>query len=73
MPGQIVVFLAPSSCGKSVMLLNSALHANKVCKKKVLYLSFEMNSWLCLLRHVSLSFEIPYYQIKSSGIYYYKY
>ena len=64
MPGQIIVFLAPSSGGKSVMLLNSALHANKVCKKKVLYLSFEMNSWLCLLRHVSLNFEIPYDQIK---------
>jgi len=68
MPGQIIVFLAPSSGGKSVMLLNSALHANKVCKKKVLYLSFEMNSWLCLLRHVSLSFEIPYDQIKGTDL-----
>jgi replicative DNA helicase len=68
MPGQIIVFLAPSSGGKSVMLLNSALHANKVGKKKVLYLSFEMNSWLCLLRHVSLSFEIPYDQIKGTDL-----
>ncbi len=62
LPGQIIVFLAPSSGGKSVMLLNSAVHANKACGKKVLYMSFEMNSWLCLLRHVSLQFEIPYSQ-----------
>jgi replicative DNA helicase len=68
MPGQIVVFLAPSSGGKSVMLLNSALHANKVGKKNVLYMSFEMNAWLCLLRHVSLSFEIPYDQIKGTDL-----
>ena len=68
LPGQIVVFLAPSSGGKSVMLLNSAMHANQVCKKKVLYLSFEMNSWLCLLRHVSLMFEIPYSQIKKTDL-----
>jgi replicative DNA helicase len=68
LPGQIVVFLAPSSGGKSVMLLNSAMHANRVCNKKVLYLSFEMNSWLCLLRHVSLMFEIPYSQIKKTDL-----
>ena len=68
LPGQIVVFLAPSSGGKSVMLLNSAMHANQVCNKKVLYLSFEMNSWLCLLRHVSLMFEIPYSQIKKTDL-----
>jgi replicative DNA helicase len=63
LPGQIVVFLAPSSGGKSVMLLNSAMHANKQ-GKKVLYFSFEMNSWLCLLRHLSLQFKIPYSQLK---------
>ena len=68
LPGQIVVFLAPSSGGKSVMLLNSAIHANKKCGKKVLYMSFEMNSWLCLLRHVSLSYEIPYSQIKGNTL-----
>jgi hypothetical protein len=68
LPGQIVVFLAPSSGGKSVMLLNAALHANKQCGKKVLYMSFEMNSWLCLLRHVSLSYEIPYSQLKDTNL-----
>jgi replicative DNA helicase len=68
MPGQIVVFLAPSSGGKSVMMLNSALHANKVCGKKVLYMSFEMNAWLCMLRHIALSFEIPYDQIKGTNL-----
>jgi len=68
LPGQIIVFLAPSSGGKSVMLLNSAMHANKKCGKKVLYMSFEMNSWLCLLRHISLSFEIPYSQLKDNNI-----
>lgn len=68
MPGQIVVFLAPSSGGKSVMLLNSAVHANKECGKNVLYMSFEMNSWLCLLRHVSLQFEIPYSQLKDNNL-----
>lgn len=68
LPGQIIVFLAPSSGGKSVMLLNSAMHANKVCNKNVLYMSFEMNSWLCLLRHISLSFEIPYSQLKDNNL-----
>ena len=68
LPGQIVVFLAPSSGGKSVMLLNAAMHANKVCNKKVLYMSFEMNSWLCLLRHISLSFEIPYSVLKDNNL-----
>jgi replicative DNA helicase len=68
LPGQIIVFLAPSSGGKSVMLLNSAMHANKNCNKKVLYMSFEMNSWLCLLRHISLSFEIPYSQLKDNNL-----
>ena len=68
LPGQIVVFLAPSSGGKSVMLLNSAIHAHRHCKKNVLYMSFEMNSWLCLLRHISLSFEIPYSQLKDNNL-----
>ena len=36
LPGQIIVFLAPSSGGKSVMLLNSAMHANKKCNKKTI-------------------------------------
>ena len=70
LPGQIIVFLAPSSGGKSVMLLNTALHANKECHKKVLYMSFEMNSWLCLLRHVALKFEIPLKKIISNSVKY---
>jgi replicative DNA helicase len=68
MPGQIVVFLAPSSGGKSVMMLNTAMHANQVSGKKVLYMSFEMNSWLCLLRHLSLLYNIPYSQIKGNNL-----
>jgi replicative DNA helicase len=68
LPGQIVVFLAPSSGGKSVFMLNAALHANEVAKKNVLYMSFEMNSWLCLLRHISLKFEIPYAQVKDQQL-----
>jgi len=68
LPGQIIVFLAPSSGGKSVMLLNSAVHANEVCNKKVLYMSFEMNSWLCLLRHISLTFEVPYSALKDNAL-----
>ncbi len=68
LPGQIIVFMAPSSGGKSVMLLNSAMHANKECNKNVLYMSFEMNSWLCLLRHISLSFEIPYSALKDNAV-----
>ena len=68
LPGQIIVFMAPSSGGKSVMLLNSAIHANEFCNKKILYMSFEMNSWLCLLRHVSLAFEIPYNILKDTAL-----
>jgi lipocalin len=60
--------LAPSSGGKSVMLLNSAVHANEVCNKKVLYMSFEMNSWLCLLRHIALTFEVPYSALKDNAL-----
>ena len=68
LPGQIIVFLAPSSGGKSVMLLNAAVHANTVAKKNVLYMSFEMNSWLCMLRHISLQYEIPYSKIKNVSL-----
>ena len=68
LPGQIIVFLAPSSGGKSVFLLNSAIHANTKANKKVLYMSFEMNSWLCMLRHISLQYEIPYSKIKNVSL-----
>ena len=67
-PGQVVVLLAPSSGGKSVQMMNWAIHANKVCKKKVLYFSFEMDAWLCELRHISNLFEVPYWKIKSQSL-----
>jgi replicative DNA helicase len=68
LPGQIIVFLAPSSGGKSVLMLNAALHANEYANKNVLYMSFEMNAWLCMLRHIALKFEIPYAQIKDNNL-----
>lgn len=67
-PGQVVVILAPTAGGKSVQMLNWALHANCVCKKRVLYFSFEMDGWLCELRHLSNIFDIPYWKIKSQNL-----
>ena len=58
----------PSSGGKSVQLLNLADHAHRVCKKNVLYFSFEMSSWLCKLRHASLVSEVEYSKLKSIAI-----
>jgi hypothetical protein len=57
--------LAPSSGGKSVQLLNWANYANTICNKNILYFSFEMDVWLCMLRHISLAFRIPYDLLKS--------
>jgi len=68
MPSQLVVLLAPSSGGKSVQLLNWADHAHRVCKKNVLYFSFEMSEWLCKLRHASLVAEVDYSHIKSTSM-----
>lgn len=62
---QIVVLLAPSSGGKSVQLLNWGAHAHMEEKKNVLYFSFEMDAWLCTLRHLSLAFRVPYAALKS--------
>jgi replicative DNA helicase len=67
-PSQLIVILAPSSGGKSVQMLNWAHHAHQIQKKNVLYFSFEMNSWLCMLRHVSLSAEIDYGKLKGLNI-----
>lgn len=64
MPEQLIVLLAPTGGGKSIQMLNWAMHANKVQNKKVLYFSFEMSGWLCLMRHLSLCFKIPYSAIK---------
>ncbi len=68
LPAQLVVLLAPSSGGKSVQLLNWADYAHRVCKKNVLYFSFEMSSWLCKLRHASLIGEIDYSKMKATRI-----
>jgi hypothetical protein len=68
MPSQFVVFLAPSAGGKSVQLLNCADYAHTVCKKNVIYFSFEMSSWLCMLRHTSLRAQVEYSKIKSLNI-----
>jgi replicative DNA helicase len=67
-PGQLITLLAISSGGKSVQLLNWAMNAYKEQKKNVLYFSFEMDLWLCLLRHMSLEFDIPYDQLKSGNV-----
>lgn len=67
MGGQLNVIIAPTSGGKSVQLLNMAKAAHKH-KKNVLYFSFEMNLWLCLLRHLSLYFEVPFSQIKQIAL-----
>ena len=68
MPSQLVVLLAPSSGGKSVQLLNWADHAHRVCKKNIVYFSFEMSSWLCKLRHASLISEVDYSKLKGMSI-----
>lgn len=63
-PGQIITLMAPSSGGKSVQLLNWASYAHLIGRKNVLYFSFEMDLWLCMLRHISLILEIPYANLK---------
>lgn len=63
-PSQLVVLLAPSSGGKSVQMLNFAVHAHQVCKKKVMYFSFEMSSKLCKLRHAALIGEVSFEKLK---------
>jgi replicative DNA helicase len=68
LPSQLIVILAPTSGGKSVQMLNWAHYAHSVQKKNVLYFSFEMNSWLCMLRHASLTSEIEYSRLKGLHI-----
>jgi len=60
---QIVVVLGPSSGGKSTQLLNWANYAWKQ-NKNILYFSFEMDWWTCMLRHISLYYEVQYDKIK---------
>jgi replicative DNA helicase len=64
MPSQLVCILAPSSGGKSVEMLNWADYAWRICKKRVLYFSFEMSAWLCKLRHASLISQVDYSHLK---------
>lgn len=64
MGGQLIVLLAPSSGGKSVQLLNWAFHAHNKQQKNILYFSFEMDLWQCLLRHLSLAYQVPYSALK---------
>lgn len=64
-PGQLVVFVAPTSGGKSVQLLNCAINANRMADKKVLYFSFEMDAYHCELRTISNMLNIPYWKLKS--------
>jgi hypothetical protein len=66
-PSQLIVLLAPSSGGKSVQMLNFAVHAHQVCKKKVMYFSFEMSAKLCKLRHAALIGEVSFDKLK--GLY----
>lgn len=63
-PAQLITVLGPTSGGKSVLLLNWAHYAHTVCRKNVLYFSFEMTEWLCKIRHASLIGEVPFYHIK---------
>jgi replicative DNA helicase len=65
-PSQVIVFLAPSSGGKSVQLLNIADHAHRFVNKNVMYFSFEMSAWLCKLRHASLISEVDYHKLKGT-------
>jgi replicative DNA helicase len=67
-PSQLIVLLAPSSGGKSVQMLNWAVYAHQVCKKKVMYFSFEMSSWLCKLRHAALISEVNFEKLKGDSM-----
>mgnify|MGYP000078297921 CR=1 FL=1 len=67
-PAQLITLLAPTGGGKSVQMLNFAQHAHSVCKQNVLYFSFEMDDWLCELRHVSMASGIEYSKLKRQTI-----
>lgn len=60
---QTIILLAPTGSGKSIQALNWAFNANKA-GKKILYFSYEMSLWFCVLRHLSLEFKIPFYNLK---------
>lgn len=64
---QVTVVLGPSGGGKSLQLLNWAYNAHKQ-GKNVLYFSFELSLWDCLLRHMSLAFNVPFQELKRTGL-----
>jgi len=64
---QVTVVLGPSGGGKSLQLLNWAFNAHKQ-GKNVLYFSFELSLWDCLLRHMSLAFSVPFQELKRCGL-----
>jgi RecA/RadA recombinase len=64
---QVTVVLGPSGGGKSLQLLNWAYNAHKQ-GKNVLYFSFELSLWDCLLRHMSLAFSVPFQELKRTGL-----
>jgi len=66
-PGQIVAFIGASGAGKSTHLLNVAVNAH-MQEKNVLYFSFEMDSWTCKLRHISLMLDVDYDAIKGLNL-----
>lgn len=57
-PSQLVAFIGPSGGGKSTQLLHVAQQAHAQ-GKNVLYFSFELDIWSCILRHVSNKYRIP--------------
>ena len=64
MGGQLIVFLGPTSGGKSVQLLSCAVNANRISNKNVLYFSFEMDAWHCELRTLSNMVGVSYEKLK---------
>jgi replicative DNA helicase len=66
-PNQLNVFVAPTSGGKSVQLMCSAI-AGHAAGNNVLYFSFEMDGWVCELRHLSNIFGIPFNDLKRMTI-----
>lgn len=65
--GEVAVILGPSGGGKSLQLLNWAYNAHKQ-GKNVLYFSFELTMWQCIIRHMSLAFEVFFPDLKSTSL-----
>jgi len=65
--GEVIVVLGSSGGGKSLQLLNWAYNAHKQ-NKNVLYFSFELTLWQCLIRHLSLAFKVPFNDLKRTSL-----